>query len=170
MTTIKHHGLVVQRLDDDILLLTQKASPMGPVDIRIGVGQLRDICEQLGIVRDPQSIRTIARLQRRMLVLYERIEALAYWMARHSDHKHADLSYETTQLRALLDLATEWCEDFAEAEPSAAPATAPASAQAPAPASAPASAPAAAPAPPPGNHQPKAAAIADALDLFASPS
>lgn len=154
MSTIKHHGLVVQRLDDDILLLTQKASPMGPVDIRIGAGQLRDICEQLGIVRDPQSIRTIARLQRRMLGLHDRIEALADWMARHSDHKHADLSYETTQLHALLDLATEWCEDFAEAEPSAAPASTPATA----------------PAPPPGNDQPKAAAVADALDLFASTS
>ena len=162
MSTIKHHGLVVQRLDDDILLLTQKASPMGPVDIRIGAGQLRDICEQLGIVRDPQSIRTIARLQRRMLGLHDRIEALADWMARHSDHKHADLSFETTKLHALLDLAAEWCEDFAEAEPNTAPA------------SAPAITPATAPAPPPGNDQPKAAAVADAvadaLDLFTSPS
>lgn len=154
MSTIKHHGLVVQRLDDDILLLTQKASPMGPVDIRIGAGQLRDICEQLGIVRDPQSRRTIAGLQRRLLGLHERIEALADWMARHSDHKHADLSFETTKLHALLDLAAEWCEDFAEAEPSAAPASTPATA----------------PAPPPGNDQPKAAAVADALDLFTSPS
>jgi hypothetical protein len=162
MTKIKHHGLVVERLDDDILLLTQRASPMGPVDIRIGAGQLRDICEQLGIVRDPQSIRTIARLQRRMLVLYERIEALADWMARHSDHKHADLTYETTKLNALLDLAAEWCEDFAETETNTAPASAPAPVPAPA------------PAPPPGNNLPKAAAVAaavaDGIDLFTSTS
>jgi hypothetical protein len=154
MNKIKHHGLFVRRLDDDILQLSQRDGPLPQVDIWIGAGQLRDICEQLGIVRDPQSIRTIARLQRRMMGLHERIEALADWMARHSDHKHADLSFETTQLHALLDLATEWCEDFAEAEPSAAPASTPATA----------------PAPPPGNDQPKAAAVADALDLFTSPS
>jgi hypothetical protein len=152
MTTIKHHGLVVQRLDDDILLLTQRADHLAaPASIRMSAGQLRAICDQLGIVRDPQSRRTIAGLQRRLLGLHERIEALADWMAKHSDHRHADLSFETTKLHALLDLAAEWCEDFAEAEPSAAPASAPASA----------------PAPPPGNHQPKAAAAADALDLFA---
>jgi hypothetical protein len=151
---IKHHGLIVERLDDDVLLLSQKASPMGPVDIRIGAGQLRAICDQLGIVRDPQSRRTIAGLQRRMLVLHERIEALADWMARHSDHKHADLTYETTKLHALLDLAAEWVQDFDEAEPSTAPASTPAST----------------PAAPPGNHQPNAAAVADALDLFASTS
>lgn len=155
MTTIKHHGLVVQRLDDDILLLTQRADHLAaPASIRMSAGQLRAVCDQLGIARDPQSRRAIAGLQRRLLGLHERIEALADWMARHSDHKHADLSYETTKLHALLDLATEWCEDFAEAEPSAAPASTPATA----------------PAPPPGNDQPKAAAVADALDLFASTS
>ena len=38
-------------------------------------------------------------------------------MAKHSDHAHADLSYETTQLRALQDLAGEWCADFEEGLP-----------------------------------------------------
>ena len=47
-----------------------------------------------------------------MVGLHERIEALAEWMARHSDHAHANLSYETTQLHALLDLAVEWCANF----------------------------------------------------------
>ena len=47
-----------------------------------------------------------------MVGLHDRIEALADWMAQHSDHRHADLSYETTQLDALLDLASEWCADF----------------------------------------------------------
>ncbi|RYH62901.1 MAG: hypothetical protein EON54_08935 [Alcaligenaceae bacterium] len=35
-------------------------------------------------------------------------------MAKHSVHKHADLSYETTQLRALQDVAGKWCADFEE--------------------------------------------------------
>ena len=75
--------------------------------------QLRAVCEQFGIIAsDPQAAKTIATLQRRMKALHERIEALADWMARHSDHRHADLSHETTQLHALLDLAGEWCADF----------------------------------------------------------
>ena len=49
-----------------------------------------------------------------MVKLRERIDDLADWMAKHSDHAHADLSYETTQLRALQDLAGEWCADFEE--------------------------------------------------------
>ena len=40
-------------------------------------------------------------------------------MARYSDHKHADLSHETTQLDAMADLAREWCHDFEELEQAA---------------------------------------------------
>ena len=47
-----------------------------------------------------------------MLALRDRIDNLADWMARHSDHKHADLTYEMTQLHALQDLACEWCHDL----------------------------------------------------------
>ena len=77
--------------------------------------QLRAVCEQFGIIAsDPQAAKTIATLQRRMVGLRERIDDLADWMAKHSDHAHADLSYETTQLRALQDLAGEWCAEFEE--------------------------------------------------------
>ena len=77
-----------------------------------------DDAEQFGIIAsDPQAAKTIATLQRRMVKLRERIDDLADWMAKHSDHEHADLSYETTQLRALQDLAGEWCADFEEGLP-----------------------------------------------------
>lgn len=70
--------------------------------------QLRAVCDQFGIIAsDQQSAKTIATLQRRMVGLRERIDDLTDWMAKHSDHKHAELSYETTQLRALQDLAGE---------------------------------------------------------------
>ena len=62
---------------------------------------------------DPQTAKTIATLQRRMMGLHERIEALAEWMTQHSDHRHADLTYEITQLQALHDIAREWCADIA---------------------------------------------------------
>ena len=47
-----------------------------------------------------------------MLALRDRIDNLADWMEKFSDHKHADLTYEMTQLHALQDLACEWCLDF----------------------------------------------------------
>ena len=131
MTTITHHHLTAEAFTDEdgpAVLLSQEAEPGEPlVKILIHPWQLRAICEQLSIsANDSQAARTIATLQRRMMGLHDRIEALADWMARHSDHDHADLSYETAQLHALLDLAREWCLEFAEIEPSAAPATQPA--------------------------------------------
>ena len=54
-----------------------------------------------------------------MVALRDRIGSLADWMARYSDHKHADLSHETTLLHAMADLAREWCHDFEESEPTA---------------------------------------------------
>ncbi|MNV72395.1 hypothetical protein D3C71_1654760 [compost metagenome] len=44
--------------------------------------------------------------------MHERIEALADWMTQHSDQRHADLTYEITQLQALQDIARERCADF----------------------------------------------------------
>ena len=75
---------------------------------------LRYMAEKMGLMAtsDPQALKTIAALQRRMLALRDRIESLADWMAQHSDYKHADLSHETTQLNAMADLAREWCHEF----------------------------------------------------------
>ena len=47
-----------------------------------------------------------------MLALRDRIDNLVDWMEKFSDHKHADLTYEMTQLHALQDLACEWCHDL----------------------------------------------------------
>ena len=82
---------------------------------------LRYMAEKMGLVEssDPQAAKTIATLQRRMVALRDRIESLADWMAQYSDHKHADLSYETTQLNAMADLAREWCCEFEELEQTA---------------------------------------------------
>ena len=79
---------------------------------------LRYMAEKVGLIEtsDPTAQKTIATLRRRMVALRDRIEILADWMARHSDHKHADLSHETTQLDAMADLAREWCHDFEESE------------------------------------------------------
>ena len=114
---LTHHHLTAELVHDEcgtaIMLTQQEDGYNEPSTVLVHPFQLRAVCEQFGIIAsDSQAAKTIATLQRRMKALHVRIEALADWMARHSDHRHADLSYETTQLHALLDLAGEWCADF----------------------------------------------------------
>lgn len=113
---LTHHHLTAEAVNDQhgrAILLTQQDGIDEPHCVLVHPFQLRAVCEQFGIIAsDSQAVKTIATLQRRMVGLHERIEALADWMAKHSDHAHADLSYETTQLHALQDLAREWCADF----------------------------------------------------------
>ena len=115
-TKLTHHHLTAEAVNDqhgEAILLTQQDGLEEPHSILVHPFQLRAVCEQFGIIAsDPQAAKSIATLQRRMVGLRERIDDLADWMAKHSDHAHADLSYETTQLRALQDLAGEWCADF----------------------------------------------------------
>jgi hypothetical protein len=117
-TKFTHHHLTAEEVNDEhgpAIMLTQQCGLEEPQTVLVHPWQLRAVCEQFGIIAsDPQASKTIATLQRRMVSLRERIDDLTYWMAKHSDHKHADLTYEMTQLRALQDLAGEWCGDFAD--------------------------------------------------------
>lgn len=119
-TTLTHQHLTAEEVIDDhgkAILLSQQDGIDEPHTVLVHPWQLRAVCEQFGIIAsDPQAAKTIATLQRRMGALRDRIENLADWMAQHSDYRHADLSYETTQLNAMADLAREWCADF-EATP-----------------------------------------------------
>ena len=119
---LTHHHLSAERVDDEhgtaIMLTQQEDGYSEPSTVLVHPFQLRAVCEQFGILTsDRQAAQTIATFHRRMVGLRDRIDNLADWMANHSDHKHADLSYETTQLRALQDLAGEWCADFEEGLP-----------------------------------------------------
>ena len=121
-TKLTHHHLTAEEVKDKhgaAIMLTQQEDGYGePNTVLMHPFQLRAVCEQFGILTsDQQAAKTIATLQRRMMGLRERIDDLAYWMAKHSDHAHADLGYETGQLRAQQDLAGEWCADFAEGLP-----------------------------------------------------
>jgi hypothetical protein len=75
---------------------------------------LRYMAEKFGLVEtsDPQASKTIAMLKRRMTVLQDRIESLHDFLANHSDHKHADLSFEVSYATATLDIANEFCADL----------------------------------------------------------
>ena len=100
-----------------LILLEQDSG--GNIDrVAIHPIHLRYMAEKMGLLEssDPTAQKTIATLQRRMGALRDRIESLADWMAQYSDHRHADLSHETTQLNAMADLSREWCHDFEESE------------------------------------------------------
>jgi hypothetical protein len=56
-------------------------------------------------------------LARRLTVLRERIDRLTDWLTNHSDHAHADLSYETTFAQATADIAEEFCMELGEMAP-----------------------------------------------------
>ena len=105
---------------DGLILLEQDSG--GNIDrVAIHPLHLRYMAEKMGLIEssDPTAQKTIATLHRRMVALRDRIESLADWTAKYSDHKHADLSHETTQLNAMADLAREWCHDFEESEQAA---------------------------------------------------
>ena len=100
-----------------LILLEQDSG--GNIDrVAIHPIHLRYMAEKMGLLEssDPTAQKTIVTLQRRMGALRDRIESLADWMAQYSDHRHADLSHETTQLNAMADLSREWCHDFKESE------------------------------------------------------
>lgn len=115
---LTHHHLTAEEVNDEhgqAILLTQQDGIEEPHSVLVHPWQLRAVCEHFGIVAsDEQAAKTIQTLQRRMKGLLGRIEHLAGWMTNHSDQRHADLTYEITQLLALQDLANEWCAEFAD--------------------------------------------------------
>lgn len=113
--------LNIERIEDgngDGLILLEQEST-GNIDrVAIHPIHLRYMAEKFGLVvsSDPQAQKTIATLQRRLLMLNERVAHLANYLANHSDHKHADLMYEMTYARATADLSDEYCVDFGQEE------------------------------------------------------
>ncbi|MDR3453815.1 MAG: hypothetical protein P4L96_13645 [Rhodoferax sp.] len=112
-------ALKIERMDDGIgdgLILLEQDSG-GNIDrVAIHPVHLRYLAEKMGLVEtsDPQALKTIAKLQRRMLLLRDRIEHLSYWLHSLSDFKHADLSYEQAHVAGTEDMADEFCADFAD--------------------------------------------------------
>lgn len=131
---LTQHHLAAEIVNDKhgtAIMLTQQEDMNEPDTIMAHPWQLRAVCEHFGIIAsDQQAAKTIATLQRRMLVLRDRIDRLDDWITHHSDHRHADLSHEMESIGALADFAREWCADFegmpeASAKPFAEPSEAP---------------------------------------------
>ena len=116
MTAYTNHHLTAEHVNDKsgpAVMLTQQEGIDDAETIIIHPWQLVAACQHLGLTAsDPKAAKDIATLQRRMLALRDRIDNLTDWMEKFSDRKHADLTYEMTQLHALQDLACEWCHDL----------------------------------------------------------
>lgn len=123
---LTHHELTAEWVDDNqgrAIMLTQPADNYDePGAVLIHPWQLRAVCEQFGIIAsDPQAAKTIATLTRRVKVLRDRIHHLSDYMLNHSDHRHADLSYELTYATASLDIADEFCAELVTTPANSAP-------------------------------------------------
>lgn len=115
--TLQHHELTAEWVNDNqgkAIMLTQPADNYDePGTVLIHPWQLRAVCEQFGIIAsDPQAEKTIATLTRRLMVLRDRIDHLADFLANHSDSKHADLSFEQTYATATAEIADEFCKEM----------------------------------------------------------
>ncbi|GAB3475012.1 hypothetical protein [Polaromonas eurypsychrophila] len=112
--TIPH--LNIEVLPDGLIRLENES--MGDsyaVDIHLI--QLQHIAEKVGLVRkmsasEADAMRTVIELQRRLLALKDRIDHLGEYLALHSDHRHADLNYETNYATATADICDAYCSDF----------------------------------------------------------
>lgn len=105
--------LKIELLEDGLIRLENESMGDGYI-VAIHPLHLRYMAEKMGLVEtsDPQAAKTIATLQRRMVALRDRIDTLHHYLVNHSDHKHADLSYEVTYATACIDIADEFCADF----------------------------------------------------------
>lgn len=115
--TLTHHELTAEWISDNrgrAILLTQPADNYDdPGSVLVHPWQLRAVCEQFGIIAaDPQTAKTITTLTRRLNLLHDRIDTLHDYLLNHSDHKHADLSYELTYATATADIADEFVADL----------------------------------------------------------
>jgi hypothetical protein len=110
--------LTIEIADDDkgrFIILRQEDCGNSE-SVAIHLMHLRYMAEKFGLIEtsDPQADKTIATLKRRLTALHARIEHLQGYLSNHSDHKHADLSYEVTYATATLEIADEFCAEFDE--------------------------------------------------------
>ena len=95
------------------LLLEQDSG--GNVDrVALHPIHVRYLAEQMGLVptSDPEGAKKIAALERRLRMLKDRISHLADYLSNHSDHSHADLTYELIYATATADLADEFVAEL----------------------------------------------------------
>jgi hypothetical protein len=112
----RFENLTIETADDEngqFIILSQDEGG-NPESVAVHPIHLRYLAEQFGLTETStrQANKTIATLERRLLALRDRMESLHDFLVNHSDHKHADLTFEVTYATATLDIADEFCADF----------------------------------------------------------
>jgi hypothetical protein len=112
----RFENLTIETADDEngqFIILSQDEGG-NPESVAVHPIHLRYLAEQFGLTEAStrQANKTIATLERRLLALRDRMESLHDFLVNHSDHKHADLTFEVTYATATLDIADEFCADF----------------------------------------------------------
>ena len=107
----------IELIEDGIekgLIVLNTCIDWEPMEIKIHPLHVRYIAEKIGLIEtsDPQAAKTIAKLERRLLMLRDRIDHIADWLVNHSDSEHANLSYEQTYATATADIAAEFCAEL----------------------------------------------------------
>ncbi len=105
--------------NDGCILLEQNDGSGNVERVAIHPSQLRYLAEKGGLVptHDPEALKTIDTLKRRMKVLRDRIDHLGEYLTLYSDHDHANLDYEVSYITATADIAEEFCLDLDDTGP-----------------------------------------------------
>jgi len=113
------HEVTAELLMDDHGTAVQLTQPCGadePNAVLIHPLQLRHFAERFAGMEPvgwmtTQPVKTLAR---RLHTLAYHIDFLYDYIKNHSDHKHADLSFELVKVTALSEMADEFCADLPE--------------------------------------------------------
>jgi hypothetical protein len=121
-TTTKEtfHEVTAELVKDDhgtaVLLTQPDPGADGPCTVLMHPLQLRHFAERFAGMEPAgwmtsQPVKTLAR---RLRTLAFHIDFLYDYIKNHSDHRHADLSFELAKVIALSDMADEFCADLTD--------------------------------------------------------
>jgi hypothetical protein len=112
---ITHTKLTTEWIDEGnerFIQMTQGNELVGGQTVVVHPSQLITAFKALGIIsNDCMDKQTIARLERRLVIIRDRIEILHESLGHSSTEKHPDLAWDMLYTSATLDLAHEFCDD-----------------------------------------------------------
>ena len=112
---ITHKKLTTEWKDEGnerFIQMTQGNELGGGQTVVVHPSQLITAFKELGVIsNDCIDKQMIARLQRRMVIIRDRIEILHASLGRSSTEEHPDLAWVMLYTSATLDIAYEFCDD-----------------------------------------------------------
>lgn len=124
MSTTKEtfHEVTAELVNDDhgtaVLLTQPEPYSDEPHSVLMHPLQLRHFAERFAGMEPMgwMAAQPVKALARRLHTLAFHIDFLYDYIKNHSDHKHADLSFELAKVTALSEMADEFCADLPDEE------------------------------------------------------